>query len=170
MSTTTAKGTGSTQNDGGVVMWANAGTGSRITRSVGLTEVGSDGAGSRLVDSMPGVDKAQSGGTLQYMEAGKYVIRRHTTALSTVANSTLLTGASDYHRNLNHANSGNYTLHMASGFDYNTGHPLSGWFVSNDSFRADEASLVSRAVPGTLIMAQGFNPPTTKNYGAITGT
>jgi hypothetical protein len=112
MATTTAQGSGSTNNNGGSLIKAgNPATDSPISRNVTLVEladdkgesfgskvVANDGTGAATTDRA-GVAKAVSGGTLAFTpDATQWVMRggNVSTTLGGVANTTLVGGARDY--------------------------------------------------------------------------
>jgi hypothetical protein len=109
MATTTAKGSGSTVNDGGTIVKAgNIAAGSPITSSLGVNTLADDfgqSFGSKVVaqdgtssDGFVGVKKAQTGGSLAYnASATEWVVRggNVTSTLGGVANSVLVSAASD---------------------------------------------------------------------------
>jgi hypothetical protein len=109
MATTTAKGSGSTVNNGGTVVKAGAITSdSPVTKVLGVNDLADDvGAshGSRVVAQgggasagFVGVKKAQSGGSLAYnASATEWIVRggNVTTTLGGVANDVLVSAASN---------------------------------------------------------------------------
>lgn len=109
MATTTAKGSGSTVNDGGTVVKAgNVSSDSPVTKALGVNELADDvGAshGSKVVAQgggasagFVGVKKAQTGGSLAYnASATEWVVRggNVTSTLGGVANDVLVSAASD---------------------------------------------------------------------------
>lgn len=95
----TAGNTFSAQTYGGTLL-GNTTTGSVITKALSLkTNAGDEwqtGAGPRSLDNgLVGADKALSGGTFAYFEAGKYIIRTISKTISGVASNLMLITGSD---------------------------------------------------------------------------
>ncbi len=91
---------GSADNDGGIVRRGGTIVSSRWTSKAIAENVAVTGPivynSSALAGNRKLVDKAVSAGSFATMTAGEYVMRRVTTELAGVANTTLKFGASDY--------------------------------------------------------------------------
>jgi hypothetical protein len=120
-----------------------------------------------------GLAKALEAGTFAYMAAANYVIRKVTSTLSGVANSVLLSGASDYgQRNAIHkSESARTTFLSALSWSANPGGLPTYTFTKSDQFTGfgnDDAARPSLAVPGELIILPGGKTPDMVNYKAKT--
>jgi len=178
MATTTAKGSGSTVNNGGTVVKAgNIPSDSPVTKVLGVNELADDfgtSFGSKVVaqagnsgDGFVGVKKAQSGGTLAYNASStEWVVRggNVTSTLGGVANDVLVSAASNrngatisdnIHENLKVSRNG---LYSNSGFDVLAkpstdmvpGRTRGTGAGTTVTLASDNAAVPTRAVPGEL--------------------
>lgn len=187
MATTTAKGSGSTVNDGGTIVKAgNVAAGSPVTKALGVSELADDfGAsyGSRVIaqdgsanDGFVGVKKAQSGGSLAYSASStEWVVRggNVTSTLGGVANDVLVSAASDrngatitdyVNENLKVSRNGLYSdrefdVLAAPSTAMVPGRTKGTGAGSTVTLSNDDAAAPTRAVPGEL----------TYHFGAGTG-
>ena len=119
--------------------------------------------GSRVVD-ITGVDKALTAGDFAKMTAGSYVMRRVTTTLAGVANTTLLTGASDFGRR---SNNSNLTVRFTKLATY-SGLTGAATYTDYNYALTDDAANPTRAIPGEFTIKEHGGDPTNKDYGAKT--
>jgi len=178
MSTTTAGAShGGTRNDGATVVKGGNVDSSLTVSNVPYTSVldaHSHGHGSAPSEASSWNQKAVSAGTWAQMVAGSYVLRKVTTTLAGVANTTLLFGNSDYGRNSIHVKTTRRSYHITS-WDYVTGVATKG-ADTNDSFNDDHAATPTRAVPGEYTFTDHAIPlsgalavPLSGDYEAKTG-
>lgn len=118
--------------------------------------------GSRVAD-ITGVDKALSTGTFAKMTAGSYVMRRVTTTLAGVANTSLLTGGSDfgYRRGVN----ANLTVRFTKLATY-SGLTGAATYTDYDYTLTDDAASPTRAIPGEFTIKEHGGDPVNKDYPA----
>lgn len=119
--------------------------------------------GSQVVD-ITGVDKALTAGTFAKMAAGSYVMRRVTTTLAGQANTTLLTGASDFGRR---SIPSNLTVRFTKLATY-SGLTGAATYTDYDYALTDDAAAPTRAIPGEFTIKQHGGDPTNLDYGAKT--
>ena len=153
MPTTTAgAGHGGTRNNGATVLKGGNIDDTLTVSNAPYEEItdGQDsGHGSVVFEVSTRTRRANASGTFAVMVAGLYVTRRIATSLAGVANTTLLTGASDFGRRSIHVNTTRRTYHITS-WDYVTGAATFGG-ATNDDFNDDHAATPTRAVPGEYV-------------------
>lgn len=161
---------GNTQKvDGGIVLNGGAIVSNRNTAK-GIETLGYHSGlhGSSVADTAD-TAKVHEDGTFAKMAVGKYVMRRVTTTLAGIANTTLLTGASDFgRRSINGV--GAVKVTKLSAFNFFTGVPT---YVSTNYTLTDHAATPTRAIPGEFTFTPHGNTADytnmNKDYGAKTG-
>jgi hypothetical protein len=176
--TTTAGAThGGTRNNGATVVKGGNIDSSLTVSNAPYTSVidgQRTGYGSAPNEGSSWNQKAISGGTWAQMVEGSYVIRKVTTSLAGVANTTLLFGNSDYGRRSIHWKTSRRSYHITS-WDYVTGEATKDP-DTNDAFGDDHAATPTRAVPGEYVFTDHAIPlsgalavPLQGDYEAKTG-
>ena len=158
------------KKDGGIVLnggnIASARNTAKGMETLGFRKEGGDG--SRIVDTAD-LDKALTAGTLAKMTAGAYVMRRVTTTLAGVANTTLLTGASDFGRRSIHKTQTVYVTKL-SAYNFFTG---AATYADSNYTPTDDAATPTRAIPGEFTITPHGNTTDVSNmnkdYPAKTG-
>ena len=186
MATQTATGAGSTRNNGGTIVAAgNVNTTSgpvKVDLSLLEQAVDDDKYGSKVVLSSGtagssgnlGTAEPVSAGTFAYTQvAGAYVMRRQSTTIGGVANTTLNTGASDYGTRQNPLvleTTRTYGSGVTQSWNYVTGAITKGGNSGGTAdFGTDEAARPTNAIPGELVYMQGALVPNQADYKPRTG-
>lgn len=186
MATTAAKSAGgSKKNNGGTILWAgNIPSNSPITNGPGLTFMIRSGVGENVAAGPDtGVSiglgtatystfKPVSAGVFNAQRAGQYIIPTVTTQIAGLANTTLLSGASDFGRNsINRIKDIRitylYQFQWAQlGNNLGSGVTITPSVknTANDTLGTDVAATPTRAVPGQLVFLETGKTPTTSNY------
>lgn len=124
-------------------------------------------------------------GNFATMTKGKYVAKKLTEELAGVANTVLVTGASDFgqRRSINkfeavrntflHSWTWTSTGEGVLAYTYTKNNSTTGLYdiadATDDPTTGDNAAMPTRAVPGELVYRHGSNTPVQANYRAKTG-
>lgn len=153
----------STRNDRGVI---RRGGNIASTKFVAQNELGAAGdmyASGVKMTNLSGLAKAVSAGTFAVMEVGAYIMRKVTSTLAGVANTTIQSGASDFgNRNAIHKIE-NVRGTFLSGLSWTKDHDgqPTYTFTKSETHTAlgnDDAARPSLAVPGELVYVVGKTP------------
>ena len=186
MATQTATGSGPTRNNGGTIVAAgNVNTTSgpvKVDLSLQEQAVQDDEYGSKVVLSSGtsgssgnlGTYTPVSAGTFAYQQvAGTYLMRRQSTTIGGVANTTLNSGASDYGTRKNPLlleTTRTYGSGVTQSWNYVTGAITKGGNAGGlASFSNDHAARPTAAIPGELVYMYGAIVPQQADYKPRTG-
>lgn len=173
MSTSTAKASATVRKYGGITIMdgGNKASDSVVTAVPGIETMGyrSGVSGSKVPgpSSSAGTSRGLGSGTFAYQVAGKYCIRRVSDTINGTANTTLVSGCSDWgiRRPIHSAT----TRRSVKVTGWNVNWQRTGTTETNDSFGADHAATPTRAVPGELVYMETGATPTQDDYQAKTG-
>lgn len=167
---TTAVTSTSTKNDYGTVRNGGTVVSPRFTaKNLGDTDY--QGSPS-LFEGMPGTDIAEAGGTFGTMTPTSFIIRRITTQLAGIANTSLLSGGSDFgqHRSVHSSTTRKTTFLVGISWEADKDGQPTYTLTQNTSdldFGTDDAAAFSYAIPGELTINQ-YGTPVNKDYSART--
>ncbi len=163
----------STKNDSGKLTKAGTVASSRWSNQTNLDNAYL-GLNPIQVNSGNGIAKIVSAGNFATMTKGRYIIRKVTSTIAGVANTTLLTGASDFgeRQSINKIESVRNTfLHALTWTSDKDGQPTYSFTKTDslDNFAQDDAARPSLAVPGELVYRTGSPSVTLADYSEKTG-
>lgn len=152
------------KNNSGVVVYGGNTTRTdfAVKNSTGDNNTRVNGTGPKITNGS-GLNKALSAGTFAVMTAGLYVIRKITTTLAGVANTSILSGASDFGHRLPIAFKESQRTTFLSGLSWaaNPG-KLPTYTLTksnlNTSYGNDNAARPTLAIPGELTYIVGKTP------------
>lgn len=161
----------STKNDRGVIRRGGNIASSRFTAKNVLGESEYVFSGNKLTN-LSGLAKSVSAGTFAVLTKAKYVIRKVTTTLAGVANTAILSGASDFGNRIAIKKVESMRTTFLSSLSWtadNDGMPTYAFTKSqkNTAYGNDHAARPTLAVPGELVYIVG-NTPQLDDYAAKT--
>lgn len=161
----------STKNDRGVIRRGGNISSSRFTAKNVLGESEYVSSGNKLTN-LSGLAKSVSDGTFAVLTKAKYVIRKVTTTLAGVANTAILSGASDFGNRVAIKKIESVRTTFLSSLSWTAnkdGMPTYTFTKSqkHTAYANDHAARPTLAVPGELVYVVG-NTPQLKDYAAKT--